>query len=248
MADKKAILITGGSRGIGRATALAAAARGWSVAFSYREAEDAARDLTKRIEAAGAWGLAIKGDVAEEADVQRMFGEARAAFGELDGVVANAGIVAPGSPVADMSADRLRRMFDVNVLGTFLTAREAARVLGKDGRSGSIVIVSSAAARLGSPNEYVDYAASKGACDVLVNGLSKELGPKGVRVNGVRPGLIETDIHASGGKPDRAQVLGATAPLGRAGTAEEVAQAIVWLLSDEASYVTGALLDVTGGR
>lgn len=244
--SSKAILITGGSRGIGRATALAAAALGWNVAFSYREDEASARAVVAGIEAAGVRGLAVKGDVAQEADVQRLFAETQAAFGRLDGVVANAGIVAHPSTVAEMSVERMKRMFDVNVLGTFLTAREAARVL--NGPGGSIVIVSSAAARLGSPNEYVDYAASKGAGDVLVNGLSKELAPKGVRVNGVRPGLIETEIHASGGRPDRAQVLGVNTPLGRAGTAEEVAEAIIWLLDDKSSYVTGALLDVTGGR
>ena len=179
-----------------------------------------------------------------------MFDAAQDAFGGLDGVVINAGISAPPLPLAEMSTERLRRMFDVNVLGSYLCAREAARRLPANpgGAGGSIVLVSSAAARLGSPFEYVDYAGSKGALDTLAIGLSKELGGRGVRVNAVRPGLIETDIHASGGQPDRAQRLGASTPLKRPGTAEEVAEAIIWLLSDAASYTTGAILDVAGGR
>jgi NAD(P)-dependent dehydrogenase (short-subunit alcohol dehydrogenase family) len=179
-----------------------------------------------------------------------MFDATLRAFGPIDGFVNNAGIVAPGSALADMDVARMKRVFDTNVLGAYLCAREAARRMStkRGGRGGSIVNVSSAAARLGSPNEYVDYAGSKGAVDTLTIGLAKELGPEGVRVNAVRPGLIDTEIHASGGKPDRAAQLGALAPLGRPGTADEVAESIVWLLSDASAYVTGALLDVAGGR
>jgi NAD(P)-dependent dehydrogenase (short-subunit alcohol dehydrogenase family) len=246
----KRILITGGSRGIGRATAILAGARGWAVALSYISDASAAEDTANRVRAGGGQAIALRGDVAAEADVLNVFDAAQNAFGGLDGVVINAGINGPPLPLAEMSTERLRRMFDVNVLGSYLCAREAARRLPADagGAGGSIVLVSSAAARLGSPFEYVDYAGSKGALDTLAIGLSKELGGRGIRVNAVRPGLIETDIHASGGQPDRAQRLGAATPLKRPGTAEEVAEAIIWLLSDAASYTTGAILDVAGGR
>jgi len=246
----KVILITGASRGIGRSAAILAGARGWSVGVNYASNANAADETVAAVQAAGGKAVAIKGDVRDEAATIAMFDATEDAFGQLDGVVNNAGIVAPGAALADMDVERLRRIFDTNVLGAYLCARETARRLSRTrgGKGGSLVNVSSAAARLGAPNEYVDYAGSKGAIDVLTIGLSKELGPQGVRVNAIRPGLIDTEIHASGGKPDRAAVLGVQTPLGRPGTADEVGESIVWLLSDASSYVTGAILDVTGGR
>jgi NAD(P)-dependent dehydrogenase (short-subunit alcohol dehydrogenase family) len=246
----KAILVTGGTRGIGRATALLCARKGWSVALNYRSNQSAAEAAAREVLAAGGHAIILQGDVAVEADVISMFGAAESRLGRLDGVVINAGIVAPSLQLADMDSARLKRMFEVNVYGAYLCAREAARRLSKDrgGGGGAIVLISSAASRLGSPFEYVDYAGSKAAIDTLTIGLAKELGQQGVRVNAVRPGLIETDIHASGGQPDRARRVGATTPLGRAGRPEEVAEAIVWLLGDGASYTTGAILDVAGGR
>ncbi|WP_207477188.1 SDR family oxidoreductase [Arenibaculum pallidiluteum] len=246
----KTILITGASRGIGKAAAILAGQRGWSVGVNYVGNAEAATDTVSAVEAAGGRAAAFKGDVAIEEEVISVFDAATERLGPLDGVVVNAGIVAPPMRLMDMDGARLRRMFEVNVLGAYLCAREAARRLARSrgGRGGSIVLIGSIAATLGSPNEYVDYAGSKGAIDALTRGLSREMGPEGVRVNAVRPGLIETDIHASGGQPDRAWRLGTGTPLGRPGRPEEVAEAIIWLLSDAASYANGALIDISGGR
>jgi NAD(P)-dependent dehydrogenase (short-subunit alcohol dehydrogenase family) len=246
----KTLVITGGARGIGHATAILCASKGWSVAVNYVNDAAAAQATVSTIEAAGGRARAIRGDVTREDEIIALFDEAHATLGPLAGVVVNAGIVALPAPLADMTSDRLKRMFELNVYGAYLTAREGARRLptNRGGAGGAIVLVSSAASRLGSPGEFVDYAGSKAALDTLTIGLAKELAPHGVRVNAVRPGLILTDIHASGGQPDRAQRLGATTPIGRPGRPEEVAEAIAWLLSDAASYTTGALIDVAGGR
>jgi NAD(P)-dependent dehydrogenase (short-subunit alcohol dehydrogenase family) len=246
----QAILITGAARGIGRATARLAAARGWSVGVNYLSDEGAAHELVAEIARGGGKAVALRGDVANEQDVAALFEGAARALGPLTGVVANAGVIAPASRLVDMSVERMRRLFKVNILGVFLTAREAARHMSKSlgGAGGSLTLVSSTAARLGAPGVYIDYAASKGAVDALALGLSKELAIEGVRVNAVRPGMIDTEIHASGGDAERAFRVGATTPMGRPGTPNEVAEAIVFLLSDAASYVTGAILDVAGGR
>ncbi|CAK3923100.1 SDR family oxidoreductase [Lecanosticta acicola] len=250
MASLNNILITGASRGIGRATAILAGQRGWNVGVNYVRDSHAAQSTVDEIQRAGGDAVALQGDMSQEAEVTAIFDSMSSKFGPIHGVVINAGITAPSMPLADMSLDRLRSVFDTNVLGAYLCAREAARRLPtfRGGPGGSIVFVSSAAARLGSPNEYVDYAGSKGAVDTLTVGLSKELGPDGVRVNAVRPGIISTEIHASYGDPGRSERLGSQTPLRRPGEANEVAEAIVWLLSPASSYVTGSLLDVAGGR
>lgn len=246
----KNILITGASRGIGRATAVLAGQRGWNVAINYAHNEAAANEAQVAVTSAGGRAITVQGDVSLEDDVLAMFDAAIQAFGPMHGFVNNAGIVAPAMPLSDMDAARIRQVLDINIYGAYLCAREAARCMSTrhGGVGGAIVNLSSIAARLGSPNEYVDYAGSKGAIDSMTIGLAKELGPEGIRVNAVRPGLIDTEIHADGGNAERAKELGAGTPLGRAGTAEEVAEAIIWLLSDNASYVSGTLLDVGGGR
>lgn len=243
------MVITGGSRGIGRAAVLGAAARGWSSVFSYASNEAAAAETAEAARSRGVACEALKGDAADEAHLAALF-DAGAALGPVDKCVVNAGIVGPQSTLAKMDAARIRRLTEVNVVGALLTAREAARrmPLSKGGPGGAVVIVSSAAARLGGAFNFVDYGASKGAMDTLTTGLALELAGDGVRVNAVRPGIIDTEIHASGGLPDRVADLGPQQPMGRAGTAEETAACILWLLSEEASYVTGTHLDVAGGR
>lgn len=238
------ILVTGGARGIGAETCRLAGARGWDVTVNYLNDAAAAEATAAAVRAAGGRAHAARGDVAIEADTVALFDAAETAFGPLGGVVANAGIVAPPMRLADMDVERMRRVVEVNLIGALLTAREAARRM----RSGSLVLVSSVAARVGSPDEYVDYAAAKGGVDTLTLGLAKELGPAGIRVNAVRPGTTTTEIHARNGTPERAARVGATMPLGRAAEPQEVAEAIVWLLSDSATYVSGAILDVSGGR
>ena len=243
------LLVTGASRGIGRATALIAGSRGWNVGVNYLRDASAAEGTVRDIEKEGRRAVKLKYDITQEKDVSKMFSECTNQLGQLSGVVINAGVTAPSGPLSEAKTDRLRKVFDTNIFGAYLCAREASRLLSQstaDNRS--IVLVSSIAAKLGSPNEYVDYAGSKGAIDTLTMGLSKELGPKGIRVNNVRPGIIKTDIHELSGDPGRAERLGNMSPLGRPGEASEVAEAIVWLLSSQASYVTGAVLDVTGGR
>lgn len=244
------LLITGGSRGIGAATALLAAQRGYAVAVNYTANSLAADDVVRQIRASGGHAITVQADVAVEAQVLAMFEKIDAKLGRLTALVNNAGVVDVAARVDEMSVARLKRMFDINVLGSFLCAREAVKRMSTrhGGTGGSIVNVSSVAARLGGAGQYVDYAASKGAVDSFTVGLAKEVAMEGIRVNAVRPGIIETDIHASGGQPDRAREMAPLVPMQRAGSALEVAQAIVWLLSDESSYTTGSLLDVAGGR
>ena len=244
------VLITGGSRGIGAATALLAARQGYAVAVNYTANSLAADEVTRLIRAGGGQAITVQADVAVEADVLAMFEKVDAKFGRLSALVNNAGVVDQPSRVDGMTLARLQRMFEVNVFGSFLCAREAVKRMSTryGGAGGAIVNVSSAAARLGAPGQYVDYAAAKGAIDTFTLGLAKEVAQEGIRVNAVRPGIIETDIHASGGLPHRARDMAPQVPMQRAGTAHEVAQAIVWLLSSQSSYTTGTLLDITGGR
>ena len=247
---KKTVLITGGGRGIGAACARLAAERGYQVCINYRSDDAAALGVVRAIEEAGGAAFAIQADVAQEAQVERMFAQVDERFGRLDALVNNAAVLAPQLRVEQMDAARIARILATNVLGSFLCAREAARRMSTrhGGRGGAIVNVSSRAAVLGAAGEYVDYAASKAALDALTIGLSKEVGGEGIRVNGVRPGLIHTSMHADGGEPGRVQRLQSTTPMGRGGEPEEVAEAVLWLLSDAASYTTGSFIEVSGGR
>lgn len=247
---KRVAIITGAGRGIGAATAILAASRGYAVCVNYRRSADDARDVVKAIVDAGGRALAVAADVAVEEDVVRLFETAARELGPVTALVNNAGILERQMRVEDMDAARLRRVLDVNVVGSFLCAREAVKRMSTrhGGMGGAIVNVSSGAARWGSPDEYVDYAASKGAIDTMTIGLSKEVAAEGIRVNAVRPGLVITGIHAAGGEPGRVERMKSSVPLGRGGMPEEVATAILWLLSDEASFTTGAIIDVSGGR
>jgi NAD(P)-dependent dehydrogenase (short-subunit alcohol dehydrogenase family) len=248
--NSKVLLVTGGGRGIGAATARLAASRGYVVCLSYVADRAAAEGVAREIAAVGTTAHVFRADVSVEADVVRLFEEVDDNCGRIAALVNNAGMLEKQSRVDEMDGGRLARVFGTNVTGSFLCCREAVRRMSvkRGGSGGAIVNLSSAAARLGSAGEYVDYAASKAAIDTLTIGLAREVGDEGIRVNAVRPGLIHTDIHASGGEPGRIDRLAGTVPMKRGGTPEEVAAAIVWLLSDEAAYVTGSILDVTGGR
>jgi NAD(P)-dependent dehydrogenase (short-subunit alcohol dehydrogenase family) len=244
------MIITGGGRGIGAQTARLAAKEGYAVCINYLRDRASAEALKAEIEKGKGKAIAVRGDVSVEGDVMNMFQQTDRALGRVTVLVNNAGIVDRGMRVELMTAARLARMFAINVTGSFLCAREAVKRMSKKhgGAGGAIVNVSSVASKLGGPGEYVDYAASKGAIDTFTIGLAKELGPDGIRVNAVRPGIIRTEIHAVSGDPARVERIGNTAPLGRPGEPEEIAQAILWLASEKASYATGAILDVSGGR
>ena len=250
----KVALVTGGSRGIGAAVCRQLGGAGYAVVVNYAQDQEAANQVVQAIKGHGGSALAINADVADEAQVIAMFAQIDAQFGRFDALVNNAGVVDVGARVDEMSVTRLKRMFDTNIIGSFVCAREAVKRMstknsfGFNGLGGSIVNLSSAAARLGGSGQYVDYGASKGAIDTFTIGLAKEVAAEGIRVNAVRPGIIATEIHASGGSPDRVAQMAPLVPMQRGGSADEVASAIVWLLSDAASYVTGAFIDVTGGR
>lgn len=248
--NDKVMIITGGSRGIGAATAQLAAARGYAVCINYLHNRAAADALVASIEAAGGRALAVAGDVASESDVLRLFETVDATYGPITALVNNAGILGRQARVEEIDAARMNRILATNVTGSFLCAREAIKRMSTrhGGKGGAIVNLSSAAARLGSPGEYVDYAASKGAIDTMTIGMAKEVAAEGIRVNAVRPGIIYTDMHASGGEPGRVDRLKGGVPMQRGGSALEVAQAVLWLLSEEASYSTGTFIDVSGGR
>jgi NAD(P)-dependent dehydrogenase (short-subunit alcohol dehydrogenase family) len=247
---EQVLLVTGASRGIGAATALLAAQAGWAVAVNYSANARAADEIVRKIQDGGGTAIALQADVSDEEQVLAMFQQIDADLGRLTGLVNNAGVVDVQARVEDMTVARLKRMFDINVIGSIVCAREAVRRMSTrhGGSGGAIVNVSSAAARLGAPGQYVDYAAAKGAIDAFTIGLAKEVAAEGIRVNAVRPGLIETEIHASGGLPDRVAQLAHLVPMQRGGTAQEVAHSILWLLSPAASYTTMSLLDVSGGR
>lgn len=246
----KIALVTGGSRGIGRATAILLAQMGWRVAINYARRTDAALEVVDLIEQQGGSAFAIQADIAEEAQVMAMFADIDRQPGQLTALVNNAGILFQQATLEQLTAERINRVFATNVTGSFLCCREAVKRMGHHhgGSGGAIVNVSSAAARTGAPGEYVDYAASKGAMDALTKGLSLEVAAQGIRVNSVRPGFIYTEMHADGGEPQRVDRLAPGIPMQRGGQPEEVARAIAWLLSDEASYITGTFIDAAGGR
>lgn len=245
---RKILLVTGASTGIGAASARLAAHQGYDLVLTYNTDVASAEAVAADAQTAGARTLVVQADVSQPDQIENLFQKIDAEFGRLDGLVNNAGIVDATTKVTDMSYDRLRRMFDVNVIGAILVAKEAVLRMQAQGDGGAIVNISSAAARLGSGNQYVDYAASKAAIDIFTKGLSDEVAGDNIRVNGIRPGLIETAIHAKGGEPGRADRLAHMVPMKRKGSAEEVADAVLYLLSDQASYVTGTMLDVSGGR
>jgi len=247
---KKNILITGASRGIGAATALLAAKEGYAVAVNYHSNETAAKAIVSRIEEAGGAAVAIQADISQPIEVARLFSETDRLLGRLDALVNNAGILEKQMRLVDMDAGRLKRIFEANVIGQFLCAQEAVKRMSTrlGGNGGCIVNVSSLAARTGAPNEYLDYAASKGALDTFTLGLSKEVANEGIRVNAVRPAFIYTDIHAAGGEPNRIERLKDSIPMQRGGSAEEVAEAILWLVSEKSSYVTGTFIELSGGK
>jgi NAD(P)-dependent dehydrogenase (short-subunit alcohol dehydrogenase family) len=244
------VIVTGGSRGIGAAIARLAARRGYAVAVNYQSKREAADAVVRDIERSNGRAIAIAADVSREPDVLKLFEEVDSRLGRVSALVNNAGVVDRSARVEQITAERLARMFGINVAGSFLCAREAVKRMSRrhGGSGGAIVNLSSIAAKLGGAGDYVDYAAAKGAIDTFTVGLAKEVGTEGIRVNAVRPGVIRTEIHATSGDPGRAERIGATAPLARAGEADEVARAVLWLLSEEASYITGAILDVSGGR
>ncbi len=245
---RRVLLVTGASAGIGAATARLAATRDYDLVLNYNSDHAGAETVAEAARNAGARTLICQADVGDPDQITRMYHQIDAEFGRLDALVNNAGVVDRSARVTEFSHDRLRRMFDINVIGAMLVAKEAVLRMQAGGKGGAIVNISSAAARLGSAGQYVDYAASKAAIDTFTKGLSDELARENIRVNSVRPGLIETDIHAKGGEPGRAKRLAATVPMQRTGSADEVADAILYLLSDAASYVTGSILEVTGGR
>jgi len=244
------MLITGASRGIGAATARLAAHQGYALCLNYHQREDAVKEVLEQVRAAGVSAMTVKADVADESQVLQMFDMIDREFGRLDVLVNNAGMLEKQMRLEQMDAARWTRVLGANVIGSFLCAREAIKRMSTQhgGQGGSIINLSSIAARLGAPGEYIDYAAAKGAIDSMTVGLAREVAGEGIRVNAVRPGVIHTEIHASGGEPDRIERVKASVPMGRGGQAEEVAEAILWLASEHASYTTGALLDVSGGR